>query len=297
MKRFLLTGLFVVLVTLSCSQVVSMPQPVPSPAPSAPAPAAPSPQSNSLTPDIISFQATPDTVKAGSNVTLSWQVTNAMTVTIDQGLGTVLSKGTRTVTPKSSVTYTLTASNNSGSSTTRVHVNVSGTVPESTPASFNLPEVVVFSVEPANIVAEQEATLTWEVRNAFDVVIDPGFRIIRAKGSAKVTPVFPTTYKLSATNDRGTILAATTLTVSGTPPVEAPVIKFLTVDRYVIKKGETAVLSWKTTEASSVSIDKGVGTVDGTGTASVSPTETTIYMLTAANPRGAQFQSVAVNVK
>jgi hypothetical protein len=297
MKKALLACLFAAVVALSCSQVVSMPQPLPSPTPSSPSQATPTTPNNSLTPDIISFEATPDTVKAGGNVTLSWQVTNATSVNIDQGVGTVLPRGTRTVTPKSSVTYILTASNNSGSSTTKVHVTVSGTVPESTPASFNLPEVVVFTAEPANTVAEQEVTLTWDVRNAFDVVIDPGFKIIRAKGTAKVMPVFPTTYKLTATNDQGTILAATTVTVSGVPPVEAPVIKFLTVDRYVIKKGETAVLSWKSTEASSVSIDKGVGTVDGTGSTRVSPTETTIYTLTAANPRGAQFQTVVVNVK
>jgi hypothetical protein len=296
MKRALLVSLFAALVALACSQPVTVPPAASSPL--KPPPASSTVQSNSLTPDIVTFEASPDSIKAGESATLSWQVANATNVNIDQGVGTVTAKGTLKVSPKSTVTYTLTASNKSGSTTTKVHVTVSGTVAESTPASFNLPEVLVFTAEPANIVAEQESVLTWDVRNAYDVVIDPGFRIIRVKGSARVMPVFATTYKLTATNDQGSILATTTVTVSGVPPnEETPVIKFLTVDRYVIKKGETAVLRWKSIEASSVSIDKGVGTVDGTGSVRVSPTETTIYMLTATNPRGAQFQTVVVNVK
>lgn len=288
--------MFAALVALACSQPVTVPPAASSPL--KPPPASSTVQSNSLTPDIVTFEASPDSIKAGESATLSWQVANATNVNIDQGVGTVTAKGTLKVSPKSTVTYTLTASNKSGSTTTKVHVTVSGTVAESTPASFNLPEVLVFTAEPANIVAEQESVLTWDVRNAYDVVIDPGFRIIRVKGSARVMPVFATTYKLTATNDQGSILATTTVTVSGVPPnEETPVIKFLTVDRYVIKKGETAVLRWKSIEASSVSIDKGVGTVDGTGSVRVSPTETTIYMLTATNPRGAQFQTVVVNVK
>jgi hypothetical protein len=296
MKKAFFVTIFTCLIALSCSQAISVPPATP--IPSTPAPASPAPKDTSLTPHIVTFEASPDSIKAGASVTLRWEATNATSVSIDQGVGTLPAKGSRTVTPKSTVIYTLTASNNSGSSTTKVQVTVSGTIAESTPASFNLPEVAVFTAEPANIVAEQEVTLTWDVRNAYDVVIDPGFRIIRVKGSAKVMPVFPTTYKLTATNDQGSILATTTVTVSGVPPnEETPVIKFLKVDRYVIKGGETAVLSWKTIEASSVSIDKGVGTVSGEGTARVSPTETTIYTMTATNPRGAQFQSVVVNVR
>lgn len=164
--------------------------------------------------------------------------------------------------------------------------------------SFNLPRVIVFKVEPANILSEQEAILTWEVQNAYDVVIEPGFRIIRAKGNATVNPAFTTTYKLTATNDQGTIIATTTLTVSGAPITEeTPSIVFFIADPYVIKKGESAILSWKTTEASSVTIDNGIGIVAGTGTTRVSPSETTTYKMIAINPRGAQFQTVTVNVK
>ena len=309
MQRILIMALLVSLTLLSCTQA-----PVASPATSLTASppastATPSPSTNqvtmpptaqedSITPYIASFEASPSEVQAGNPVTLRWSVNNATHISIDQGIGTVGDRGSRTVTPASSTAYTLTASNSHGSSTARVHVNVSGSIPEGPPATFNMPEVVVFSAEPANIVSEQEAILTWEVRNAYDVIIEPGLRIIPAKGTAKVSPSLTTTYKLTATNDQGTILAATTVTVSGKAPnEETPVIKFFKAEPCIIKKGESAVLSWKTVEASSVTIDKGVGIVSGEGTTSVSPQETTLYTMIAANPRGAQYQTVIVNVK
>jgi len=296
MKKVIVITFFISLISLTCSQAAT----IPPPAPVTPTPAsAPSTdRSNSLTPYIITFEASKDNIQAGTSITLSWEVTNATLVSIDQNIGTVPAKGSRKITPKATGTFILTATNNSGSTTTSVHVTVSGTIPESTPSSFNLPEVVVLTAEPSNIVSEQEVILAWDVRNAYDVIIEPGFRIIPVKGTATVMPVFTTTYKLTATNDQGKILAATTVTVSGVPPSEeTPVIKFLKADRYVIKKGESAELRWKTTEASSVSIDKGVGTVSGEGTAKVSPASTTIYTMIATNPRGAQYQTIVVNVK
>ena len=173
-----------------------------------------------------------------------------------------------------------------------------GSLPQSTPSSFNLPQVAVFNVQPGNVMSGQSATVTWDVRNAFDVVIEPGFGIIRVNGSKMVNPPFSTNYELTATNDQGSILATTTLTVSGAfPTIDTPVIKYFTANPYVIHKGESAVLSWQTTSGSSASIDRGVGTVPGEGTARVSPETTTTYMLTVTSPDGAQFQTVTVNVK
>lgn len=249
----------------------------------------------SKTPVITNFTASSSSIKAGTEITLNWEVTNADTVSINPDIGSVPGRSSGTVRPDSNVTYTLSATNNNGTSTASLDISV---IPQSTTASFNLPEVAVFTAKPANIIAEQPVTLTWDVRNAYDVMIEPGLRIIRVKDSAIVKPDAPTTYKLTATNDQGTIIATTTVTVSFVPPnEETPVIHYLTVDRYVIKKGETAVLSWKTTEASSVSIDKGVGIVSGTGITSVMPAETTTYMMIAVNPRGGQYQTVTVNVK
>jgi hypothetical protein len=142
------------------------------------------------------------------------------------------------------------------------------------------------------------STLTWDVRNAFDVAIEPGLSIIRPQGSQPVNPPFTTTYKLTATNSQGSILATTTLTVSGVPPtIDTPVVRNFTASPSVIRPGGSSILSWQTDGGSSVSIDRGVGTVPATGSTQVSPTATTTYMLTTTSPEGAQFQTVTVNVK
>ena len=164
--------------------------------------------------------------------------------------------------------------------------------------SFNLPEVAVFKLEPGNIVSGNFATLTWDVRNAYDVEIEPRFGIIRPKGSQPVNPPFMTTYRLTATNDQGSILATTTLTVSGVPPsIDTPVVKTFTASPPVIRSGGSSILSWQTVGGSSVTIDRGVGTVAGEGSKEVLPTATTTYMLSVTSPDGAQFQTVTVNVR
>lgn len=166
------------------------------------------------------------------------------------------------------------------------------------PASFNMPVVAVFTAQPANIVSGNYATLVWDVRNSFDVSIEPRFAINSPSGSQPVNPPFTTTYKLTANNSQGSILATTTLTVSGTPPtVDTPVVKYFTANPYVIRQGESATLSWQTIGGSSASIDKNVGTVSGEGTTQVSPAVTTTYMLTVTSPDGGQFQTVTVNVR
>jgi hypothetical protein len=62
-----------------------------------------------LEPRIISFEARPAAVRAGEQVVLVWSTENpAGGVSIDQEIGAVNARGSRTVTPKSTTTYTLT---------------------------------------------------------------------------------------------------------------------------------------------------------------------------------------------
>ena len=85
----------------------------PAPAdPGTPAPADPGSGAPVATPPLInSFNATPAGITAGASSTLSWDVGNAVAVTIDQGVGSVGLTGTRVVTPAVNTTYTLTAAN------------------------------------------------------------------------------------------------------------------------------------------------------------------------------------------
>jgi hypothetical protein len=76
-------------------------------------------------PLINSFSATPSTITAGESSTLSWSVTDATSITIDHGVGTVALSGTTTVNPTTTTTYILTATNVAGSVTAQTMVTVS----------------------------------------------------------------------------------------------------------------------------------------------------------------------------
>ena len=60
-----------------------------------------------ITPRILSFEASPVSIKPGESFVLSW-ATEAGTPTIDNGIGAVPPRGTIKVTPKATTTYTLT---------------------------------------------------------------------------------------------------------------------------------------------------------------------------------------------
>jgi len=84
-------------------------------------------------PIIISFIAEPAAITEGESSTLSWTVTNATVVTINQGIGDVdPSTGSYDVTPMETTVYTLTAFNNAGSSSTNVTITVSPSLVEQT---------------------------------------------------------------------------------------------------------------------------------------------------------------------
>jgi hypothetical protein len=79
-------------------------------------------------PIINSFSASPSTITVGESSTLSWSVTDATSVTINNGIGPVALTGTTAVNPTTTTTYTLTATNAAGSVTATTTVTVSSAV-------------------------------------------------------------------------------------------------------------------------------------------------------------------------
>lgn len=80
-------------------------------------------------PIINIFSADPATITEGESSTLSWNVTDATNVSIDNGLGSVALTGTTSVSPSKTTTYTLTATNASGSVTSTTTITVSPAEP------------------------------------------------------------------------------------------------------------------------------------------------------------------------
>ena len=82
----------------------------------------------SAVPIINSFSADPLTITAGESSALSWIVTDATSVTIDNAIGSVALTGATAVNPTTTTTYTLTATNTAGSVTATTTVAVSSYV-------------------------------------------------------------------------------------------------------------------------------------------------------------------------
>jgi hypothetical protein len=80
-------------------------------------------------------------------------------------------------------------------------------------AASDSPNVVRFEAAPPNIASGESAELSWEVTGAQDVSIDSGVGEVSGS-SVQVRPTTTTTYTLTATNERGSTTANTTVTVS-----------------------------------------------------------------------------------
>jgi peptidoglycan-associated lipoprotein len=73
---------------------------------------------------INSFRADPSTVIRGESTTLSWSVSNATEVSIDNGIGVVPATGSRQVSPTQGITYRMLAKGLGGDAVAAVTVNV-----------------------------------------------------------------------------------------------------------------------------------------------------------------------------
>jgi len=78
-------------------------------------------------PVINSFTASPGSISPGGSSTLIWDVTGCTSVSIDPAIGSVSLSGNRIVSPTKTTTYTLTATNEVGTSTATAQVMVSST--------------------------------------------------------------------------------------------------------------------------------------------------------------------------
>jgi len=177
-------------------------------------------------PTIVAFSATPTEMTEGESTTLMWNVTNATSIQIDQGVGSGLAAaGTTSVSPGSSTTYTLTASNSVGSSTQSVTVTVTvaestaPTTPTTPPSPALPPNIAFFDISPNNInrppgIGAHSATMRWEVHNATTVSINGISEPHSGSRTLSPSSLGTHTYILRATNAAGAVTRAETLHVN-----------------------------------------------------------------------------------
>ncbi len=230
---------------------------------------------NAPAPTITAFTANPPEISRGESTTLNWSVTGATQLSISPGIGAV-SGSSVTVTPTVGTTYTLTASNGSGSVTRNVSVNV--TVPP--------PEIAAFVATPAAILVGESTTLNWSVSGANSLSISPAIGAVTGT-SVSVTPATSTNYVLTATNDGGSVTRSVAVTVNTPEPL--PTIGAFEAEPTSIAPGGSSNLTWSVSGAASLSIAANIGASPGVVTGSnvaVTPTASTTYTLTATNSSG-----------
>jgi peptidoglycan-associated lipoprotein len=80
------------------------------------------------------------------------------------------------------------------------------------------------------------------------------------------------------------------------PPAPTKPTATLSADRSSITKGQSAKLSWTTTDATNVSISPEVGAVTLQGSTTVTPSDSTTYTLTASGPGGSADATARITV-
>src|SRR6266542_1706792 len=161
----------------------------------------------------------------------------------------------------------------------------------------SLPTISSFTASTSSITSGNPSVLSWSVTGATGLRLDPGNVNVTGLTSKSVTPTATTTYVLTATNSAGAAARSVTVTVTNTPPPPPhPTLSSFTASPGSITSGQSSVLSWSVTGATSLRLDPGNITVTGLTSKPVTPTATTTYVLTATNSAGAVTRSVTVTV-
>ena len=234
-------------------------------------------------PVVALFDTSSPTITSGQEATLQWDVTGADSVSINPGMGTVPSSGTRKVSPETTTTYTLVANKMSQSARKSVTITVTGI----------LPSIDHFGFNTDSIFAGQSTTLSWNVTGATSVSINPNIGPVSSTGSQSVSPSLTTTYTLTASNSAGNPTALATINV--TAP-NAPIITTFSASKSSINSGQGLTLAWDVIGSASIYINQSVGAVPPKGSREVTPIATTTYTLTADSDNGKVSKSVTITV-
>ncbi|MDB4685037.1 CotH kinase family protein [Akkermansiaceae bacterium] len=186
-------------------------------------------------PTIDSFAASPEAFLAPGSSTLNWSVTDATSLSIN-GVN-VTGQSQLVVFPPSTTTYTLSASNEDGTSTQNVVVTVNP-----------VPQITSFISDRITINAGESVTLRWSTKfaNAWAITPAPGdvsAQTGEGNGSITLSPSGPTTYTLTATNSSGSKTSEIKITVAMV--ADHPVIsEFMAANQTVLQDGDGEFSDW-----------------------------------------------------
>jgi hypothetical protein len=237
-----------------------------------------------ILPQIIMFNGSPLSITAGQSSTLNWTTANATSVNIS-GLGAEgLNGNASTGALNTTTTFTLTATAANGNTVSAV---VTITV---VPAA--VPQIVTFTASPQTISAGQSSQLCWQVIGATSISINNGIGSVQANACQTISPQTTTTYVLTATNASGTNQASVTVNVGSTQ-----ILQFSANPEFSPSQGLPVVLTWQTSNATSVSLVGGdmqssPANLPVNGSFTVNPMDNATYTLIAYGPGGSSVSAV-----
>jgi len=124
---------------------------------------------------------------------------------------------------------------------------------------------ITFTATPLSINQGSSATLAWTSSNATSVSIDNGIGNVGLSDSRQITPAVNTTYIATATGPGGSASASVAITVVPRPTIT------VAVDPSTVRAGQTATITWNSSNATSVTFDNGIGSVAASGSRTVTP--------------------------
>ncbi|MBI5139767.1 DUF11 domain-containing protein [Candidatus Nomurabacteria bacterium] len=166
----------------------------------------------------VAIVASPANICDGESANLSWSSTDATSITISPGVGSVNPYGSLDVTPSHTTTYTITGTNSTGGYATAsatVYVSSSGSC-----GGQNQDPTVTISADDTNIAFNDNTTVRWSSNNADSCVGSGGAN--GWSGNKSLSGSFNTgaltsnkTFTITCTNNSGSDTDSVTITVDG----------------------------------------------------------------------------------
>ena len=260
-------------------------------------------------PPVAFFSALPKTIFAGQKARLYFSSLGATSVSISPNVGAVGACGMKEVSPASTTTYTLTATGSGGTVTKTATVSVTPmptgglTIFEKT-CAVRMPRFYIgTSVFKSNAYGTAYLTVT---KTTPDKRVNSGTIFLNGDGISLDSflegsdtvfrkPVSVRLLNFFSIALTGQYKAALNVKIAFECPDSAPQVS-LSANPLELVRGESSTLSWSSVNADSCVLEPGGVALPPSGSLTVTPTDTTTYIITATGPGGSATSYVTVNV-
>lgn len=225
-------------------------------------------------------------IDPGDDVELTWSSTNATTCVGTNFTTGGATSGAITVYPFSDTTYSVECTGPGGIATDSDTALVNSITPTAD-----------LMGDPTTINIGESTELTWSSTNTTICESADFTTGNTTSGTVTVSPTVTTDYEVSCSGPHGIVDDLVTITVNTGGGGNAPTCT-LTADPHNIVHGGDTELVWTSTNATSATIDNGVGSISpiDSGDVDISPNNTTTYTATFTGPGGTTTCSQEITV-